>query len=61
MRIHSLCFRKCSWYVTPLDLPQHRIETVTMYFFVMRIKTTTSFWNISKASAPIHMKVARVK
>ena len=38
--------------------PQQTMETIVI---VMWIKTIASFWNMSRASAPIHMTATRVK
>ena len=43
------------------DLHQQTKETAMMYLVVIWIKTITSFWNMSRASAPIHMKATRLK
>ena len=43
------------------DLRQQVKETAMIYLVVIWIKTITSFWNMSRASAPIHMKATRLK
>ena len=42
-------------------LLQQTIETSNINFVVIRMKTMTSFWNMSNASAPIHITAASVK
>ena len=42
-------------------LHQQTNETATMYLVVMWKNTMTSFWNMSTASAPIHIHVTSVK
>ena len=42
-------------------LHQQMNETAIMYLVVMWKNTITSFWNMSTASAPIHIHVTSVK
>ena len=42
-------------------LHQQTREIAVMYLVVMRTNTMTSFWNMSKASAPIHITATNVK
>ena len=42
-------------------LHQQTREIAVMYLVVMRTNTMTSFWNMSKASAPIHITATSVK
>ena len=42
-------------------LHQQMNETTTMYLVVMWKNTNTSFWNMSTASAPIHIHVTSAK
>ena len=42
-------------------LHQQTNETAIMYLVVMWKNTMTSFWNMSTASAPIHIHVTSVK
>ena len=42
-------------------LPQHSIDVNNRYFHVVVPNIIMSFWNISKASAPIHIQATREK
>ena len=42
-------------------LHQQTREIAVMYLVVMWTNTMTSFWNMSKASAPIHITATSVK
>ena len=50
----------CARYVL-VHLYQQIIEITTINFVVIRAKTMTNFWNMSNASAPIHITAASVK
>ena len=50
----------CARYVL-VHLHQQISEITTINFVVIRAKTMTNFWNMSNASAPIHITAASVK
>ena len=45
----------------PVYLHQQTSESITRYLVVICMNTMTTFWNMSRASAPIHITATRVK